>query len=172
MKIYLIRHADAVRGDWEGVGDAERYLTVRGRAEMRGVADRLSSMGVAFDGMLTSPFVRAVQTAEIVAAAAGFEGPVEACPALEAGRWTRKAIADALASRPSSGGYALVGHNPDMERIASALLQVSGGAVPFEKGTVCLVEADGTPFAEGARFGWVLRPKDLRVVREMEKLTG
>lgn len=170
MKIYLIRHADAVDAGEGGVKEAERYLTVRGRADMRRVAEKLAAMSVAFDGVLTSPFVRAVQTAEIAATALGFSGLVEVCRALEAGRWKPKSISGALADRSPSGSYALVGHNPDMEEIASALLSVPDGAVPFQKGAVCLIEVDGIPFSGEARFVWMLRPKDLRVVREMEKL--
>ncbi len=172
MKIYLIRHADAVNVGEGGVKEAERYLTAVGRADMRRVAEKLAELGVRFDGVLTSPLVRAVQTAEIVVAATGFDGPVEVCPALEAGQWTRKAIARALADRSPSGSYALVGHNPDVERIASALLHASSGAAPFEKGAVCLVEVKGEPFQEEAGFGWALRPKDLRVVRALERLRG
>lgn len=167
MKIYLIRHADAVDAGERGVKEAERYLTGRGRTEIRRVAEKLAVLGVGLDGMLTSPLVRAVQTAEIVAAALGFDEPVEACPALEAGRWTRKSIAEALADRSSSGSYALVGHNPDMEQIASALLKASCDAVPFKKGTVCLIEVKGEPFKDEARFVWMLQPKDLRVVRTL-----
>lgn len=170
MKIYLIRHADAVDAGEGGVKEAERYLTVKGRADMRRVAEKLAAMGVAFDSVLTSPFVRAVQTAEIIATAFGFSGLVEVCRALEAGRWKPKSISGALADRSSSGSYALVGHNPDMEEVASALLSVPDGAVPFQKGAACLIEVDGIPFSGEARFVWMLRPKDLRVVREMEKL--
>jgi phosphohistidine phosphatase len=172
MKIYLIRHGDAVEVGEGEVKEVERYLTARGREEMRRVAEKLVEMGVRFDGVLTSPLVRAVQTAEIVVAAVGFEGPVEACPALAAGRWTRKAIAEALAERDLSGSYALVGHNPDMERIASALLGVSAVVVPFEKGTVCLIEGEGEPFQNEGRFRWALRPRDLGVIQAIEKLRG
>lgn len=170
MKIYLIRHADAVEVGEGEVRETDRYLTARGREDMRRVAGKLAELGVRFDGVLTSPLVRAVQTAEIVVAAVGFDGPVEACPALAAGRWTRKAVAAALAERSPSGSYALVGHNPDMERIASALLGAPAVVVPFEKGTVCLIEGDGEVFQEEARFVWVLRPtKELRVVRALEQ---
>ena len=163
MKVYLIRHADAVRGDREGVTDVERYLTAIGREEMGRVTGKLAGMKVAFDGMLTSPFVRAVQTAEIVALATGFKGAVEVCQALASGRWTRPSIAQALEDRSPAGSYALVGHNPDVEQMVSAL--ASGIVVSFEKGTVCRIEVDGTPFRDAGRFEWALQPKDLSVVR-------
>lgn len=170
MKIYLIRHADAVDAGEGGVKEAERYLTVKGRADMRRVAEKLAALGVNFDGVLTSPLVRAVQTAEIVAVALGFSGLVEVCRALEAGRWKPRSIAKVLTNRSLSGSYALVGHNPDMEEIASALLNVPEGAVPFQKGAVCLIEVDGAPFSGEARFRWMLQPKGLRLVRDLGKL--
>ena len=156
MKLYLIRHTDAVQVGEGGVSDSERYLTSEGRAEARRVAGKLSKKGAKFDGILTSPYVRAVQTAEIVAAHAGFEAIVEALPALASGRWSRRGIAEALSPRPASGQFALVGHNPDMEEMASALMGVSGTAVTFRKGTVGCFEVDGDPFQAQARLVWTV----------------
>jgi phosphohistidine phosphatase SixA len=116
--------------------------------------------------------VRAVQTAEIVASAAGFEGEVEVCPVLESGNWKPATLSKVLAGRTPEGSYALVGHNPDMERIASGLLRARGTTVPFGKGTVCLIELEGAPFEDPARFRWVLQAEDLKMVRSLLNLGG
>jgi phosphohistidine phosphatase len=64
MKLYFVRHGLAGQsGDY--LNDGERPLTEEGRAKTAKIAQRLGQLGVKFDLILTSPLVRAVQTAEI-----------------------------------------------------------------------------------------------------------
>src|SRR5579862_1799700 len=69
MRVTLIRHAEA--GD-DAPRDEERALTARGREDARRLGHALARRGVDFSLMVTSPLVRAVQTAEIVAAEIGY----------------------------------------------------------------------------------------------------
>src|SRR6185369_5592945 len=86
MEILLIRHGQAVEAA-VGVGDAGRWLTARGRKATRKLARWLAKRGKRRPATIwTSPLVRAVQTAEIVAAAAGVTGEVEAVAELGPGR--------------------------------------------------------------------------------------
>ena len=75
MRVTLIRHAEA--GD-DAPRDESRALTVRGRADARRLGRALARRGVRFTLIVTSPLVRAVQTAEIVAAAD--RATAAACP--------------------------------------------------------------------------------------------
>ncbi len=68
MDIYIIRHAIAVdRGTPEYEDDSQRPLTEKGKKKMRQIASGLRALGVDFDFILSSPYIRARETAEILA---------------------------------------------------------------------------------------------------------
>src|SRR5688500_4515775 len=92
MGILLVRHSDAVEGGGD-VDDAARWLSLAGRARALASADKLrakhcsradarASTALTFSRFVTSPRVRAVQTAELYARTLGFTGSVESLPAL------------------------------------------------------------------------------------------
>src|SRR5688572_20209987 len=81
MRVYLIRHAHAVDAGPK-LPDEARWLSDRGRKVARRVGKALAKEGVELDAVLTSPLVRAVQTAEVLAAAAGYQGAIEAVVSL------------------------------------------------------------------------------------------
>src|SRR4029434_10395463 len=78
MNLYLMRHGIAVAADQPGIeSDSGRPLTAKGTKRMRQAARGLRRLGVSFDTVLTSPFLRARQTAEIVAESLGLEDRLE-----------------------------------------------------------------------------------------------
>ncbi|KAB2839708.1 histidine phosphatase family protein, partial [bacterium] len=77
VEIYFLRHAVAVlRGSGE-VSDAERPLTAAGRSKMIAAVRGMRRLGVRFDALLSSPLLRAVQTAELVKKHLPFQGELE-----------------------------------------------------------------------------------------------
>lgn len=135
MKVLLIRHAHAI--DHEGSApDEARHLTSRGRAVARKVGERLRAQGIHIDMLVTSPLVRAVQTAELVAIGARYGGEIEALPALEPGASPRKAAA-LLAERGEV--VAAVGHEPGLSVLA-ALLAGRASHPPLKKAQVVIVD--------------------------------
>lgn len=122
VKLYLIRHADAVREELVG-SDPERWLSLRGREEARGLARLLREQGVSLDAIVTSPLVRAVQTAELLAGGLDFLGVVAVLPALAPGAHPRRA-AEALPAFGSS--VAIVGHAPGISALTALLLGIPG----------------------------------------------
>ncbi len=168
MTIYLIRHAHAIPAADVGIVDPDRYLTPKGRKVARRVAKKLNDLGVTFDGILTSPYVRSLQTAEVTAAVTRFRGVVESLPALACGTWTPTKIAKSFKNRGPSGHYALVGHNPDLEEMAADLLGVEESQVSFSKAMVCCLEIEDASFSEqSARLQWVLKPKKLQILESL-----
>src|SRR5438128_8022509 len=117
MRVTLIRHAEA--GD-----DAPRYesraLTVRGRADARPLGRVLARRGVRFTLIVTSPLVRAVQTAEIVAAAVGYRGRMPAVDLLEPEAPASEVVAF-LTTIADEKSVALVAHEPILSAVAGAL---------------------------------------------------
>src|SRR5262245_39952998 len=106
MRIYLIRHAHAV-DEGRDVPDEARWLNATGRGAAGVVGAKLREAGHSFDAVLTSPLVRAVQTAELVAAAVGYPGEIVASRALEPGVPPRAVVGELAAQGVS---VAVVGH--------------------------------------------------------------
>jgi phosphohistidine phosphatase len=157
MRVLLVRHAEAVDPALTP-SDHLRWLTEQGRRTMKGVTGALEELGVRWERIFTSPWVRAVQTAEILASPAWFNGPVRVHPALSPEEGT---TAQALAPLEEVSGdevVAVVGHAPRIRMFAGHLLGLD--AFPaFRSGAVCLLR--WTPGAAG-ELEWRMDP-DARV---------
>jgi phosphohistidine phosphatase len=164
MKLLIVRHAVAEDRELfaqSGEDDSLRPLTKLGRKKMRVAAAGLAAAAPSIDVLATSPFVRATETADIVASA--FRRPasytVEALvperPAAEFVDWMHT-IEDAEV-------IAAVGHEPHLGRLVSWL--ATARKQPFlelKKGGACLLELGSAPSPGTARLLWVLTPKQLR----------
>ncbi|HUS67180.1 MAG TPA: histidine phosphatase family protein [Kofleriaceae bacterium] len=142
MRIVLVRHADAV-SEGPGLPDEHRYLSPAGRQQSRELGALLAESGVVVGAAVASPLVRAVQTGELVLAAIGWGGALEASARLAPGSSTR-ATASWLEERAAKldGALVVVGHEPSI----SALAELLGGGErvsAFHKAEAALVE-DGT----------------------------
>jgi phosphohistidine phosphatase len=159
MEILLIRHGQAV-DDAPGLGDAGRWLTAKGRKLTRKVARKLAGNRKRRPVTIwTSPLVRAVQTAEILAAEASFRGEVKACSELSPGRDPGDLI-KLLGSEGLEGPLALVGHEPSLSLIAVALLGDIGLGGFKKSGVVGLTWENGA-----GKLRFVLDPAELKPSR-------
>jgi phosphohistidine phosphatase len=118
VRLFVIRHADAAPGD----PDEARRLTPAGRAQAAALGKRLAADGVHPDIVLTSPLVRARETADELARALGCHS--EPSAALAPGA-TAAAVREAVDGRGDT--VVVVGHQPDCGRIAGEL---GGGTEP------------------------------------------
>jgi len=149
MKLYLVRHAEAIERSGT-TPDASRYLTTKGRLAFRKIARRVRRAGIAPDVIFTSPLLRAVQTAEILAERLKHEGPVVVAKELSPG-FDLPALRSLLAEAGNPREAAFVGHEPDLGTLAAMLLDVPGG-FPLRKGAVLALEADGSVRKGSAKF--------------------
>lgn len=134
MLILIIRHGHAVE-DAPGLGDGGRWLSAKGRKITRKVARWLAKSDKRRPAVIwTSPLVRAVQTAEIIAAGADYEGELRAVPELTPGRDPGDLI-KRFGEEPIPGVLAVVGHEPSLTLIANALLG-DFGFTGFKKSAV------------------------------------
>src|SRR3954469_3570852 len=120
MDLFLIRHAKAADGALYG-SDEERPLTDDGRGHARQVGAALAKAGVRFDVILTSGFKRAVETAELIAAEVGYTGELGSDANLEPDGRPHTIIDEVIQLRTEER-VALVGHEPSMGKLLSALL--------------------------------------------------
>lgn len=134
MEIYLVRHAEALERK-EGLTDEVRHLTRRGRKQASKQAKRLKKRKVRPDLIITSPLVRAVQTAELLAAELDKDTAVMAQLCLS-GAADAETVVTMLREAGKLKSIMVVGHEPQLSRVA-ALLQGYEHVAPLQKGS-CL----------------------------------
>ncbi len=162
MILYLVRHA--IAEDTAASGrDADRVLTTDGKAKMRRAVEGLRALDVQLDVLLTSPYRRAVETAEIVASVLG---PVETrvLSELAAGADIPGML---VALRPYRHleAIGLVGHQPDLGCLASQIMTGSPQTCPLslKKGGVACLEIAAARGPLRGDLLWLATPKQLRV---------
>jgi phosphohistidine phosphatase len=138
--IWLLRHGDAE----DGSPDSERPLSEKGREQARAVGGALTALGVEIDACLTSPKVRAADTARLACEPLGVEPELE--PKLAGGPFDAEALAAGLGDE-----VLLVGHDPDFSMAVHAL---TGAQVRMKKG--------GLAGVEKGELMVLLRPRELR----------
>jgi phosphohistidine phosphatase len=142
--LWLLRHGDAA----DGSPDAERPLTGKGEEQSRAAGEALKALGVEMDACLTSPKVRAADTAKLACEALGVEPQHE--PKLAGGPFDAEALAAGLGDN-----VLLVGHDPDFSMAVHAL---TGAQVRMKKG--------GLAGVEKGELKILLRPSDLRLMAD------
>lgn len=160
MQVLLVRHAEAVDSR-SARTDYERWLTDEGRRTMFEVGDALSKMDLRYSHVYTSPLVRAVQTAEILAATQpGFDGPLEVLSALSTEEGTSAQALAPLDRAADDELIVMVSHMPKVGVLAGHLGQMRS-APSFQMAAVCaLIIEDGR-----GRFQWMLDPGSLELRR-------
>jgi phosphohistidine phosphatase len=146
VEVFLIRHATAVDETLE-IRDPHRALTPEGRDQARSLGDRLRWHDCNPSHIWTSPLVRAVQTAELVAAGLQLAIAVDVLPALAPGESARAVVA-ALKALPAAAHIVVVGHEPGLSGIGELLL--GGELTPLQK-------AEAVRIIDGSlrwRFAW------------------
>ncbi len=166
MQLILFRHGPAGRPDpsrWPD--DRARPLTPQGeektRAAARGLARTLPDAATVW----TSPLVRAIRTAEILTRELDARGP-RTVAALASGGSERallELLAAAAAKDPECT-LVLVGHEPDLGRLAGSLLGGAGRALPLKKAGACALSFDGAPGTTPGDLDWFLPPRLLRAL--------
>ena len=157
LTLLFIRHADA--GDsasWQG-DDAARPLSKKGRRQSKRLGDLLDTLGVRPDAILTSPRVRAADTAKLVGRRVGAKVGVD--ERLDAGLSAER-LAAVLADLPASAGVvALVGHDPDFSVLTSWLVKAP---LSMAKGALARIElADRTVGAGRGTLRWLIPPDSI-----------
>jgi phosphohistidine phosphatase len=132
VRLYLVRHADAAPGD----PDELRPLTAEGRQQARELGARLAAEGAGGAAVLTSPLLRARQTAEEIARALGTTARADERLAPGA-----RASGVREAAEPHGEKVVAVGHQPDCGRVAAEL--TGGPEPPFPKAGVVVIDLPG-----------------------------
>jgi len=163
-ELYLIRHGVAEERGEAWPDDGKRPLTEGGVARLRRAARTLARLGVSFDVVLTSPLVRARQTAEFVAAAFSPHPPVINLDALAPGG-SPTAVATEIEKHGRRHHILLVGHEPGLGELAAWLVG-SRNPIPFKKGGICRIDIEGGSMRGAGTLRWLLTPRILRALKK------
>lgn len=157
MKIYLLRHGIATERE-DPARDSERPLTSKGRQEMEGIAAALKKLKVKPDLILSSPYLRADQTARIVAKEFNLEKSLKHTDLLvpEA---NPEALIEAIGREYQVDELALVGHYPNMGLLLEAFLGLNmDSQIVLKKGGLCCLSVDDIHAKPPAALDWLLTP--------------
>jgi len=162
-ELYIMRHGVAVtRGSAGFSDDSKRPLTSEGKRDMRDIAAGLLRLGFDVEWIVSSPLVRALETAEIVAESLGNNAPVDFSEALRPGG-SPEALLNSLAKHNSRKRVLVVGHEPDLSQLAARLVGAGRHAnLKLKKGGCCLITFDEFPPKSPGQLVWWLSPRLLR----------
>jgi phosphohistidine phosphatase len=163
MELYFLRHALAIQRGIAQFPNDDRPLTEEGIGKIKKGARGLHNLVDHIDVILSSPLVRAFDTAKIAAQALNHTNPVQQCDGLlpEAG------FKDFVALLEEHAGHEtvlVVGHEPNMGRNISSLLGSSRVMIDLKKGGLCKVRVDGAPGGGAGTLLYHLTPKQLRLM--------
>jgi phosphohistidine phosphatase len=164
MNLFLLRHAKAQPRSPKWRPDSKRPLTREGESSMFDVARGIKALDVSFDVILTSPYVRALRTAEILAEVYESEKLFETARlAPEAG--AQEILDEVNENFAAAGEIILVGHEPFMSRLISTLLTGREGmALELKKAGFCKLTIGKLVFGKCACLDWLLTPRQLALL--------
>jgi phosphohistidine phosphatase len=170
MKLYLLRHGDAVEPGDTRLKENERPLTPKGIQRAKLLANALQQMEISFDAILSSPLKRAVETAEIVARNLDMEDRLHLSDCLSPAGDMEKLVLEINTLRPVPEAVLLVGHEPYLSRFISLLCTGGPGlALMMKKGALCRLETGRLTCAKCAELEWLLQPRLLGFVPPKRK---
>lgn len=155
MQLYFLRHGIAAEPDeWRG-SDFDRPLTCTGRTRMAREAKGLAKLDLSLDYIITSPLLRAKQTAQIVAEANKINDRLVEDARLGAS-FDVELLADILVEHGRANAIMLVGHNPTMTLTIGRL--VGGARIDLKKGGLALVKLPDPRSLDGELL-WLAPPQ-------------
>jgi phosphohistidine phosphatase len=158
MLLYIVRHAYAgERGDPRYPDDSLRPVTKKGRKQFDRLVKRLVKRGLAASVIGSSPYMRCMQTAEVLADRLEESVPVQAVEAFAPGCQVDGVLA--WAKQCGAQKVAYVGHAPDVDLIAAALLGAADESVHLAKGAIAAIELTDELAAGKGALRWLVTPK-------------
>lgn len=164
MRLYVVRHAEAVPIGGSIQRDADRTLSPAGEQDAELVGRMLGDMDSHIERVTCSPLIRARQTAEILSSAMTKHPVIHVTEHLAPGFSHRKLLEELMALG-ADGSIAAVGHQPDLSMFISTLIaNGADAAIALEPGAVAHVQVENTRAGLRASLRWLLTPANIRRV--------
>ncbi len=163
MNLYLFRHGIAVERGLPGYqDDSQRPLTPKGAARIHRIAQAIKRLGIEFDLILSSPYLRAHQTAQIVASFYGIEEKLQLSENLIPTNPPSALIGEIHEIYAGALSILIVGHEPYLGALAGMLLAGDEKvALAFKKGGLCKFSIAELIYGRCATLEWLVTPKQL-----------
>lgn len=160
MKLYILRHGDAVEHGDPRYKENDRPLTPKGIQRTKQLAHVLREMEITFDSILTSPLARARETAEIVARGLKLQDNLRFSEHLAPSGSMEELVHQINTIRPAPKSVVLVGHEPYLSGFVSLLCTGGPGlSVVFKKGALCRLDVQVLTCGKCAAIDWLLQPR-------------
>ena len=161
MNLYLMRHAIAAVTD-ENTEDSLRPLTEKGRKKLGKIAHNLEKHEIEIDHIITSPYLRARQTADVVAHVLG----IKQKRVFESEFLTPLSFADKLVeeinAREAVANLLIVGHEPFLSQLIGMLIAGDSGLnINMQKAGLCKLSIDQLAYGRCAKLEWLLTSEQL-----------
>ncbi len=166
MNLYILRHGIAVEHGAPGYAkDADRPLTPEGERKHAQIAEAMEALGLSFDVIFSSPYVRARQTAEIIAEALDVRKKLEFSNSLACGGDTKELVDYLKRLQPTPENVLLVGHEPYLSGLVSRLVGGNGGCcVVLKRGGLCKLSAESLKHGRCAKLACLHTPKQMALI--------
>ena len=163
MNLYILRHAIAVERGTVRYPNDDRPLTPEGISKMKKEAECFPWLIKSIDMIFSSPLSRAKETAHIAAKSLKAESKIHIIDALLPDAKIENLFTE-LNSFWQKENIMIVGHEPQLSLITSALIGVDDSVVDLKKGGLCLVAVNGAMKKGSGKLQWLFRPKHLRAL--------
>ena len=164
MNLYILRHAIAEEHS-PSKPDSQRRLTGDGARKMRKVAKGIKALDLKLDLILSSPYLRAKETAEIAAKTLDCKKKLHLTPTLASSGNPRELIEELKRKHPKAKEVMLVGHEPYLSNLISLLLSGQTDiSIQFKKAGLCHLSVSSLQYGRCATLEWLLTPSQLRAL--------
>jgi phosphohistidine phosphatase len=166
VNLYILRHGVAVEPGTPGYeNDSVRPLIPKGERRLHRAAAAIKKLELTFDLVLSSPFVRARQTTEIIAGELKLKKRLKFSAELIPGGNPQALIQALNEFKPAPENVLLVGHEPYLSRLIGLLMSGSANAtIEMKKGGLCKLEVEDLRAGHCARLAWLLTPAQMELM--------
>lgn len=167
MNLFCLRHGVAVERDPKSFpDDSRRPLTLKGEDRVRLVCDAMQALELSFDGIISSPFLRARQTAEIIANGLGLRRDLQFREELTPTGDPKALLRFINRRQPAPENLLLVGHEPYLSELVSVLIcGQPDAAIDLKKNGLAKLEVPGRlKYSRCATLNWLLSPRQLALL--------
>lgn len=163
MELYLLRHGiAALRRPRRHRPDSNRPLTAKGARRIRRIAEAMKDLEMSFDHIISSPYMRAKGTAEIIAGVLEAQDTLRFSEELTPTGKPRSLIREINGLHPAPKSLLLVGHEPFLSGLISLLVTGHPGfSLTLKKGGLCKLSAESLEYSRCATLEWLLTPRHL-----------
>ncbi len=162
MDLLILRHGEAGKRS-PSPGDSKRTLTAEGRQEIADLSNGIKSLEIKLDGILTSPLLRAKQTAEIVAKSLKYKGAIEELDSLKP-EGSKLEFYSVLSKLKQDSMILVVGHEPYLSEMIGEAISQSGCRINLKKAGLARIKVISTLPKIKGELRWLLTPKHLKKI--------